>query len=466
MTFLNTGLSAEIKKRPAYGDLILGIRICQKSDNNLYFKYKRVNVIFFKQMFNSYTETITAKLNRKLDVIRNSPDNDFWLEIQDYLNLMDSHYLLQGCVSSLKSELKLRSQELSKIEGVALKQLDAVKEYLESLKINSEKAKKYLSEYSDFKAKTSESSQPLVFALSSKLYEVIREIDKNFDKSLIEKYVDRDSTGEILRIKLSKAADEYKKMFEKFELDDRIRVSSSYNRLDEFRKLDEEKLKEISAKSPFGALNYAGALAEKKKLILDPEFRSNFFIRKNFQLDLYRVHNYILDCIDFQSLGLSLVQRFKNLVEWYQKNEYLKICRSKANIGKQETELTKSLNIFLFNNGIFPISQAMFGNRKPDILGLHPHETIVTEVKILRKKDQIYFSKGLNQIFDYVGTLNQRSGFLVLFNLTDYQLNLEDKLVFKNRIIYIITVNLRIQPSKAKLKVWDIPKLPELLTNA
>lgn len=141
------------------------------------------------------------------------------------------------------------------------------------------------------------------------------------------------------------------------------------------------------------------------------------------------------------------------MVEWYRREEYKHIINT-AN--KKEHDLELKLCGFLFDKGLFPISQAVFGNQRPDITNFDLGMPTAIEVKVVSDKSISIVKDGFSEILSYISTLEINLGYLVIFNVGNFHVGLEDSYTINDKKISVVIINLREPPSTIKLDVWDI----------
>ncbi len=423
-------------------------------------------------MITSKIEKIKEKLNRRLKFIRQCHDIDFCLEVKEYLNLLEQDSLLSGLIESLKIEGTKMEEEVVGIEKEAEKELNNIKNEIElqiknnNINVRDQQLFNLFQEYEQYANKTKiPLGESPIYSQQEQIIEIIKHLRDTYPQVDLNKYLVLDSSGNPLRYNLSTAVNEYTKKKRKCELEKRTNAASAYVKLDYIRWALNLYLKELdNVEETRAILEVASKQFFINQIIKAIENgNSEFFKNKEFFQSLLRLHNFILDNLELQHLGFSLVNRFKQRVEWYQKNEYSEICKKKENKSKKEVELTKRLSNFLFDMGVFPVSQAIFGNKKPDVIALHPSEIIILEAKVFERTDNSYLSQGLNQIYNYMNTLGQYYGHLILFNRTNQSIDIEDHFSLKDKTIFINTINLNEAPSKSKMKVWNVPKLEHLV---
>ena len=173
--------------------------------------------------------------------------------------------------------------------------------------------------------------------------------------------------------------------------------------------------------------------------------------------DLGRIHNYIHDNLDRAITGAVLLGRYKKRCEWYEKDLLLEVLHEKDSAKNIETKIKKLFMKFLFDSGIFPIAESIFGGQIPDIVGLHRDEIMPIEVKIYKNSTSPIL-KGFNQIVNYTATLDETYGYYIIFNKTNKTFDVPGKIEVADKVIQIFVINLQGSPSKTKVKIVKITK--------
>jgi hypothetical protein len=182
--------------------------------------------------------------------------------------------------------------------------------------------------------------------------------------------------------------------------------------------------------------------------------------------------NYLHDRIDEGSSILYVLEKYKHKVEWFQR-ELLFSCYE-ADTAHGEQNLDTHLREYLFDQGIeYPFSEPRSPSGKADIVaGLDKPEPLVLEIKLFDPEkgyDRGYIRKGFRQAYDYAADYNKSIGYLVIFNLSNYNLVLTTKSEAKswppriqldNKTFFLVAIDLHLheQPAskRRKLKPYEI----------
>lgn len=169
-------------------------------------------------------------------------------------------------------------------------------------------------------------------------------------------------------------------------------------------------------------------------------------------------HSYMLENIEEGNFNEFILKRYKRWCEWYRQEELKeKLSTEQKKVdnkekGKREFEkiLTTDAVSFLFLNGITPISVTL-GNCKPDITtDIFAVNPLATEVKIFMDKGDIKELKaGVRQLSQALSTTGLSTGFLIIFNLGNANLEITDDQQDKALIPIIINVT-EVPPNELK----------------
>lgn len=181
--------------------------------------------------------------------------------------------------------------------------------------------------------------------------------------------------------------------------------------------------------------------------------------------------NYLHDRIDEGSSILYVLEKYKHKAEWFQR-ELLFSCYQ-ADTAHGEQKLDAHLREYLFDQGIeYPFSEPKSPSGKADIVaGLDKPEPLVLEIKLFdpdKGYDRGYIRKGFRQAYDYAADYNKSTGYLVIFNLSNYNLVLTTKsevsswpprIELDNKTFFLIVIDLYLheQPASKRRKLKPYP---------
>ena len=138
--------------------------------------------------------------------------------------------------------------------------------------------------------------------------------------------------------------------------------------------------------------------------------------------------DFLHDRVDEGSSMLYLLEQYKHKVEWFRREALY--AQYKADPTRGEARLDAHLREFLVDQGVeYPFSTPLSPSGRTDIVaGLHTPDPLVLEVKLFepgKGYNQAYVRKGLQQVYKYAADYNKNVGYLVVYNLSDYDLVFE-----------------------------------------
>jgi hypothetical protein len=172
--------------------------------------------------------------------------------------------------------------------------------------------------------------------------------------------------------------------------------------------------------------------------------------------------------INDSSSELILLQKFAKRVEWFTKNEVIKLYHSIEKHGEFEKILENQIRLYLFDNGHdFPISNPSSPSGRADIISFHKKlEPLVIEVKIYDKNKGYNLNKikeGFRQSYHYALDYKTKSANLVVFVFDDVKLkpidtdgNYTTNLVYQDKKINIIPVYLSTDSASGKKTIDSV----------
>lgn len=359
------------------------------------------------------------KLNDFLEIIKNSKNTDFFLEIANFIDYINSKELFQSLIKKINIQEERDSKNYINISN---KIISFIEKDIESLK------KLHDPNNSVFK-----------YTITS----------ENKVSSLIYRYQD---IIDQFKIKIS---DDYKKLYGEYdktkklyEYDSRIKIWNSYKKLQclsELIKLFPNDINDCFARLGLFLFKKEYEDIIEGKAELKKEQRDEY---TNYSL---KIIHYITENLDKDYIIIDLLKKLKSKFEWYYKDEILK--------GKiSENNLTLKVCDYLFDKGLFPIYKSLFGKVEPDTIDLSTKEHLVMEIKIIKSnspKNQLL--KGYNEILTYISTLNETIGYYLIFNINqNIFLSLPEKIILGDKIINIIIIDFHKQPSKSSRKIFRL----------
>jgi len=197
------------------------------------------------------------------------------------------------------------------------------------------------------------------------------------------------------------------------------------------------------------------------------------FFLEQFFLPFYE---YLDHHIEEYSSVLYVVEKFKLRSQWFERKGLYDLYV--ADTSRGESALDKELRQFLFDNGIeYPFSTPASSSGRADIVAsLHTADPVIVEVKVFDadSRGRSHIRQGFRQVHDYMGDYNKNVGYLVIFNVSNkdlqFRLNHPEKplqIHLNNRTIFLVVVDIfhDVQPAseRPQLETYEI-KEDELVT--
>ena len=179
---------------------------------------------------------------------------------------------------------------------------------------------------------------------------------------------------------------------------------------------------------------------------------------------VYPLYNFVIEKLDDNVVSLGIFQKYKEKCEWFL-GEYLqeKIAKHKENYDKknpdkknksyrtEEQVLAPHLYEYLHDQGLEIIGkEGQLGNGKYDFRGVD----FIGEVKIFGDKAAVI--QGFVDLLRHLDDANLSLGYLVIFNNTKKFLKMPESFQINDKIIFVITVDIREDrktPSKDKVNL-------------
>jgi hypothetical protein len=167
--------------------------------------------------------------------------------------------------------------------------------------------------------------------------------------------------------------------------------------------------------------------------------------RAEFSRYLTRFRNFLLeefqDCRD----SASALADFKARCEWYSFEEIKSIYRKGRK--SAERQLTMYTCKYLHDRGFLPIYNPKFGRNIPDFIDVKEEQPLIAEVKVVSSlQDKKRIRAGFKQIYDYISTLSQTLGYLLIFNFGAVNFQIPPSVSTDGREIVIIEINVPPEP--------------------
>lgn len=410
--------------------------------------------------FLNETERLRNALERKVKFIKSLPDPEFFAELLNYLEFIVTEPGFRQIFFKLnrikEQDFKEVRKYRSKLLRGCLKKKKKIERVLRSKGLIDTTVQSSLEEFEQYRSGKLKSSTPLENSLRLFLERIVSHIGKSRnDIEEIEKLLIRDRNGRILKTKLFDFEDKLQEIEDELALKEKHSVWMSWDRLltisysaygyrKDWDRLTKRKHFLDLITASLLVTEFQKAIASSGSASIS---RSSYFKRNEYQIDILRVHNFILDELDKEIVGLSIMEKYKKLVEWYLYDEYKKFCEE-----KDEKYLSRRLGEFLFQHNVFPVMKPLFGIKEPDILAEMPGERLPIEVKKFGRKDTVAkLHEGIKQAYEYVRTLEQDYGHFVIFNYSNRIILHPPQIDYENIIIHIHVVDVsQISPSKRK----------------
>ena len=165
--------------------------------------------------------------------------------------------------------------------------------------------------------------------------------------------------------------------------------------------------------------------------------------RQEYLTYLDTLVRFVKDNLETRNAILEILQKFKRRCEWYSYGELLDMCKE----SQRETLITIKTLEYLYDNGLLPLYKPMIGNKQPDVVELE--NALVLEIKVTEgKKTEVV--KGFNQAFGYASSYNVGTGYYLIFNYSEFSLDIPSIVSFQDKEIHIITINLHENPPSKK----------------
>jgi hypothetical protein len=169
------------------------------------------------------------------------------------------------------------------------------------------------------------------------------------------------------------------------------------------------------------------------------------------QFILEPIHDFLIESLDSQKILLLLLAHYKEKCEFFQKEALYSLWSSEHKQG--EKSLASRLYEYLHGQGVNLTIESVSASGEVDIIAHHKTDHIVGDVKVFTG-DKGYIAKGFRQIIAYMSDYNEASGYLVVYNTNQKQLEFNlsglagatPYLDFHGKKVFVVTIN--IPPTK------------------
>lgn len=223
-------------------------------------------------------------------------------------------------------------------------------------------------------------------------------------------------------------------------------------------------------------------LVEKKGNIL---YNLPFNTGMKERLELFKdiviepLFNFLHERIDSISYILYILEKYKLRTEWFTKKDLL--TKYKSADKSYEDLLEEDLRLFLFDQGIdYPFSTPKSASGRADVVSLiDTSDPLVLEIKIYDsskgyRKERI--QSGFAQIVKYTHDYHKDTGYLVVFNIDNVEIEIAGKetdnkwpnrFIFNGKTYYVIFINMNTDVTASKQGVLkrEIMQFDELTKN-
>jgi hypothetical protein len=167
------------------------------------------------------------------------------------------------------------------------------------------------------------------------------------------------------------------------------------------------------------------------------------------ELYLLPFYDYIDEYLEKQRLTIDLLIRYKHRSEWFHRDRLLIL--QKNNSSKGEKLLALDFYSYLHDQGFgdFSIEPSSISGAIDIIAAQGTENPLLADAKIF-KGDKHHICRAFNQIYTYSRQYNESSGYLVIFNITDKDLDFSSLqkisqipyVSYNHKNIFLITIDL------------------------
>ncbi len=200
------------------------------------------------------------------------------------------------------------------------------------------------------------------------------------------------------------------------------------------------------------------------------DFRLNWIFSHNGLTNLeafkdrfiVKLCDYIHDQLDIVSYVLYILEKYKLRTEWFTAKDFYQQYKNLEQ--NYEAFLEEDLRLFLFDQGIdYPFSTPQSASGRADVVSLiNTEDPLVLEIKIWDSEKGYKSNRlkeGFAQIVKYANDYHKNTGYLVVFNIDNIEIEIEgkekdnlwpDRFCFNGKTYYIIFVNLNYETTASK----------------
>ena len=203
-------------------------------------------------------------------------------------------------------------------------------------------------------------------------------------------------------------------------------------------------------------------------------------LREFTEMFVEPIYEYLDEALDDRGAILALLRKYKQKVEWFQRDQVFKLW--KQDTQKGEKNLALHLYEFLHDQGIDFYIEPTSASGEADIISSQEgDERLLADAKIFnagpdKNKGKAYLSQGIKQLYTYTCDYNEPVGYLIVYKTSAHDLKfaLSDSsqsvpcLIFNNKTIYILTIDLyphtETASSRGRLQPYEITE-KDLIRN-
>lgn len=163
------------------------------------------------------------------------------------------------------------------------------------------------------------------------------------------------------------------------------------------------------------------------------------------------LYDYLDEHLDDEGAILAVLRNYKHRTEWFRRGELYEMWAADPKTG--EKKLALNLYEYLFDCGIsFFIEPESASGRADLVAAQSGDEPLIADAKVFgpKNRSKAYLAQGVRQLYTYCVDYNEAVGYLVVFKLTERELELAldgDQhgtpfFVFNNKRIFFVVVDI------------------------
>ena len=166
-------------------------------------------------------------------------------------------------------------------------------------------------------------------------------------------------------------------------------------------------------------------------------------------------YEYVDEQLDDQQAILALLRRYKHRSEWFHRDRLRTLAEKHQR--KCEAHLALDLYSFLYDQGLdFHIEPSSLSGEVDLIAAQDSDDPLLADAKVFDGdgRGKAYIRKAFNQVYTYTQQFNEPFGYLIIYRLTDIDLNLAlslgrggtPLLAYNHKTIFFLTIDLHSHP--------------------